>query len=222
MKLVITGPTGMVGAEAVRQALADPQVDSIVAVSRRPLDLQAPRLKSVVLEDFMRFSSIADELAGADACLFCLGVSQNDVKDDAEYERVTHDYAVLAATTLKAVNPKITFCFLSGQGADSSEKSRILFSRIKGKTENSLARLGLGRVFSFRPGYIHPVQPRAQVRIAESVLTPVFPFLQRHFPKLATNSVELSMAMIEVAKHGHLKQILENIDIRDIGARISR
>ena len=75
MKVILTGPTGFIGSEVLTQLLAHPSITSILAVSRRPLPTTDPKLKTVLLQDFTAWpSSVLDECAGADACIWAMGL----------------------------------------------------------------------------------------------------------------------------------------------------
>src|ERR1700722_19789855 len=128
MKLIITGATGTAGSEAVRQALIDPRVEKVTVLSRKPLAVTHEKLNVILLDDFSNYSGVLEQLKGHDACLWCLGISQNAVSGQ-DYHKITYDYTLAATKALHSVNPGLTFCFLSGQGADSKEKSGILFAR---------------------------------------------------------------------------------------------
>lgn len=214
MKIIITGATGTAGSEVLRQALADRDIAKILVLARRQPDITDPKLTVALLDDFLDYSSIAPQLAGYDACLWCLGVSQNDVSKQ-EYEKITHDYAVAAARTMGGINENFRFCFLSGGGADSAEKSFILFARIKGKTENALTRLGHPKTWHFRPGYIHPTGASPRKKL-ERWIEPLTPLFYRFLPSRIISTVELAKAMLFVAKHGTPRTIFENSDIRNI------
>jgi len=220
MKIVVHGATGMVGSEVIRQAILDDRITSVVSIVRREGAPEHAKVRHVVLADFADYAPIAHELEGVDACIFCLGIARSDAKNAAEYVRITVDFAVAAATAIHAASPDARFCFLSAQGADSSEKSRLLYSRMKGKAENTLAPLLGDRLFTFRPAFIHPVARRARPRIAERLLGPLFPILYRWFPRGFTNSVELARAMLDVGVRGNDKPMLKNVDIRGLVAGI--
>jgi uncharacterized protein YbjT (DUF2867 family) len=221
MKVLVTGATGMVGSEVIRQAVLDDRITSVVSVVRRGVASEHPKVKHVVLADFTDYAPISRELEGVSACLFCLGIAQSDAKNAADYERITVDFAVAAARALQAASPEARFCFLSAQGADSSEKSSLLYRRVKGKAENTLAPLLGEQLYTFRPAFIHPMTPRERPRIAERVLRPFYPILYRLFPNGFTNSVELSRAMLDVGVRGHAKHMLKNVDIRGLVATIA-
>ena len=159
MKLLVTGATGMVGSEVVRQAVLDPECQTIIALVRKPLSIQHPKLKTVLHQDYLDYASLTDVFRDVDACLWCLGISQSLVSKE-EYHVITHDYAVAGAQAMLAANPKLTFVFVSGKGADPTEQSRVLFARVKGKTENVLRRLPFKQLVIARPGGIKPTHPK--------------------------------------------------------------
>jgi uncharacterized protein YbjT (DUF2867 family) len=214
MKIIVTGATGTAGSEALRQALADPDITQVLALARRRPNMTDPRLSVALLDDFTDYAKVAPQLAGFDACLWCLGVSQNDVSKD-DYERITYDYTLAAARAMGAANANLRFCFLSGAGADPAEKSRILFARIKGKTENELTRLGQPKAWHFRPGYIHAINTPPR-RWFERLLEPLTPLFYRFLPAHIISTVELARAMLVVAKRGSSKTIFDNDDIREL------
>jgi len=213
MKLIITGATGTAGFDVLREALADPRVEKVVVLARKNPGIQSPKMKVLIHSDFLDYTKILSELKGHDACLWCLGVAQSDVSAE-EYQRITYDYALTAAKVMGSINPKFTFCFLSGQGADSREKSRILFARIKGKTENALSALGHPKVFHFRPGYIHAPENRSNKLLDKYLFRALAPLLYRIAPGAIISTFELAKAMINVAAKEFEKAILENNDIR--------
>lgn len=218
MRVIVTGATGMAGAEVVRQCLVDPDIHGVTALVRRPLEAAHPKLAVVVHEDFLRYDAVLQRLTGHDACLWCLGVSQRDVPEP-EYVRITRDYTLAGAAAMRSVNPGLTFGFLSGAGADTQGQSRLLFGRVKGQTENRLAELGLPRLYIFRPGYIEPVPPRARRRLEERLLAPFTPLLHRVLPGSLITSVDLARAMIHVIKHGADETTLGNIALRRIAVQ---
>lgn len=216
MKIIITGPTGTAGSEAIRICLADSSIEKVTALSRKPLPVQDGKLNNLIHDDYLDYSKILEDLKGHDACLWDLGVSQNQVTPE-EYHKVTFDYALAGAKAMASVNPNFTFCFLSGQGADSSEKSRVLFARVKGETENALGKLGHPKVFSFRPGYIHSTnQPRDKRKGYDLFFGPLSPLFFILTPGMIINAADLAKAMVEVAKKGSDKTILHNKDIKRI------
>ena len=140
MKIIVTGATGLVGAEVLRQAILDETIEEITAIVRRPLTLQHPKIKTIIHQNFLDYSTLSDVFKQHDAFLWCLGISQSQVSKE-EYQTITYEYTIEAAKTVLNVNPEMTFLFLSGMGADSTEKSKTLFAQVKGKTENGLLKM---------------------------------------------------------------------------------
>jgi uncharacterized protein YbjT (DUF2867 family) len=217
MKIILTGATGTAGSEVLRQALADQDVTEVLVLSRRPLDITDPRLRVAVVKNFLDYSEVGPQFASYDACLWCLGISQTEVSKE-DYETITYGYALAAAHAMKDLGEAFRFCFLSGRGADSNEKSSILFARIKGKTENGLTGLGQPKAWHFRPGYIHPITAPPRRRL-ERWIAPLTPLFYRFLPSHIISTVELAKAMLYVAKHGSSLRIIENDDIREISRR---
>lgn len=213
MRVILTGATGTAGSAALEVCLRDPRVEQVTVVGRRSPDRADPKLKSLVLSDFLDWSKLGPELADHDACLWCLGISQSQV-DEAEYRVITVDYTLAAARALMAANPKLVFCFLSGQGADTKEQSWMLFGRVKGHAENELLKLGLP-VYCFRPGYIHGQAPGRTLRFQERLGRAFVPLLKRT-RSMMVDAEELGRAMLHVARHGAAQPILENADILGI------
>ena len=218
MKILLTGATGMAGSEALRQCLANPGVEHVTAITRKPLAVQDKKLSVILHDNFLDYSSILNQLKGHDACLWCLGISQTEVTKE-EYRVITLDYTIAAAKALLSVSPGITFGFLSGQGSDPTGKRKILFAQVKGETENRLSALPLNRLYIYRPGYIHPMVPReanSTYSWGERLVGPLYPMLFKRLPKYVINSIILARAMLYVVAHGYQKRVLENIDLRTI------
>lgn len=207
MNIIVTGATGMVGAEIVRQAIADPQITQITAISRKPLELQHTKLRVVLLDNFLDYTPIQQQLQSHAACLWCLGVSQKDV-DEAQYRKITFDFTRAGADAMLQANPKLNFCFLSGSGAGA--RSPFLFGRVKYQAERYLQQLNFARLSIFRPGYIEPTVPRRQSRFEERLFNPITGLLYRLAPALLISSADLARAMLHIAKHGSSDVILGN------------
>ena len=137
MKVILFGATGMVGQGALRECLLDPGVEAVLAVGRRATGESSPKLREIVVDDMSDLSPVSGQLSGYDACFFCLGISSAGMTE-ADYRRVTYDIAVTAAQILVARSPGLTFVFVSGRGADSTERGRLMWARVKGETENAI------------------------------------------------------------------------------------
>lgn len=218
MKVLILGATGMVGQGVLRECLLDPGVEQVITIGRSPVVMHAPKLHVIVHVDFQDFSAIEHELAGLDACFFTMGVSSAGMKE-ADYYRVTYTFTLAVAGMLSRINPGMTFIYVSGQGTDSTLTSRVMWARVKGKTENALLQLPLS-AYMFRPGFIEPmdgIRSRTTAyRILYMLARPLFPLLRRAFPNQVLTTRDIGRTMLAVARRGSQKRVLEAADIRAI------
>ena len=204
----------MIGQGVLRACLLDPDVERVASVVRTATTTRDPKLHEIVHADFSDFTAIAGELAGYDTCLFCLGVSSAGMTE-AEYRRITYDVTLAAAKVL--ASPAMTFLYISGAGADATEKKRTMWARVKGATENALFRLPFKAAYMFRPAYIQPlhgIKSRTKwTRIMYSVFGPLYPLWRLVFRRWVTSTDELAHAMLAVAKRGAPKQLIESRDV---------
>ena len=214
---IIFGATGMVGEGVLHVCLGHPDVESALVISRRPSEKKHAKLKEIIHKDFYDYSTIERQLSGYNACYFCLGVTSVGKKED-EYTRLTYDLTLAAARTLSKLNPDMTFCYVSGTGTDSTEHGRMMWARVKGKTENDLRKLPFKASYAFRPGFIKPIKGLKNAYGMSRVLGSIYPALKAIFPKHVCTLADLGTAMIRVTKEGYPSPVLENPDIELLGA----
>ena len=219
MNVLLFGATGMVGQGVLRECLLDSDVASAVSIGRSTTNVSDPKLREIIHADLTNYAPIESQLSGFDACFFCLGISSAGLTEE-QYTRITYDITVRAAETLSRLNPGMTFVYVSGKGTDSSEHGRIMWARVKGRTENALLRLPFKAAFMFRPGIIVPrfgARSRtALYRIPYTLTRPFLPLLLRAFPNQVLTTDEIGQAMLLVARRGAPKKILETGDIRSL------
>ena len=221
MKAIVFGATGMVGQGVLIECLRDPDVTEVLTVGRSATGQQHPKLRELVHKDFLDFSTIEKDITGYDACFFCLGVSS--IGMDAErYRHLTYDITLAAARPLARLNPDMTFVYVTGAGTDSTEQGRVMWARVKGKTENDLLKLPFRAAYMFRPGAIQPLHgvrsKTAWVQALYVMTGPLLGFLHQVAPKYVTTTEEVGRAMLSVAKLGYPTPILEMDDIHKAGA----
>jgi uncharacterized protein YbjT (DUF2867 family) len=212
VKAIITGATGMVGEGVLHECLLHPEVESVLVINRRPCGVEHPRLKEIIHADFSNFSSIKEQLAGYNACFFCMGVSSIGMKEDV-YRSVTYDITLGMARILAPLNPDMVFNYVSGASTDSTEKGRTMWARVKGKTENDLMALPFKRAYMFRPGYMQPIKGLTHTYRMYKILSPLYPVLRKLFPGGVCSLQEVGLAMINSVIKGYPKQVLEVKDI---------
>ncbi|RPH37300.1 epimerase [bacterium] len=216
IRAILFGATGMVGEGVLHEALNHPAVESVLVVGRRSCNMTDPKLREILHKDFFDYSTIENQLSGYDACFFCLGVTSIG-KSEEEYRRLTYDLTLAAARTLSRLNREMVFCYVSGAGTDSSERGRIMWARVKGKTENDLRKLPFKAVYAFRPGFIKPTPGLRNAITIAKVVAPIYPLLHALLPRYMCTLRDVGLAMIHVATTGYSKKNLENEDITRLG-----
>ncbi|RTL59325.1 MAG: NAD-dependent epimerase/dehydratase family protein [Sphingobacteriales bacterium] len=216
MKILITGAAGLVGAETVRQAVLDDAIDEIILLVRNQPEITHPKITVVQHKDFLNYTVTEEYFKRADALIWCLGISQTQVSKE-KYIEITYDYTIACAKFCLQVNPSIRFVFVSGDGADRTEKSRTLFSRIKGKTENALFNCGLKNVIIARPDAVNPRHKNPKAPFLYKLIYPLFPLVEKLAPSKIIWSDTLAKALLHLAKNAGNKNSFENIELRELG-----
>ena len=212
IKAIITGATGMVGEGVLHECLLHPEVESVLIINRKTCNIKHEKLKEIIHKDFFNLSTVEEQLKGYNACYFCAGVSSVGKKKE-EYRRITYDLTMNFANTLLRFNPDMTFCYVSGVGTDSTEKGRIMWARVKGKTENDLLKLPFKASYMFRPGYIQPIKGLKNTYKAYKFFAPFYPLIKLLFSKYVITLKEIGLAMINVTLYGSDIKILACKDI---------
>lgn len=220
MKLVMLGASGMVGTGALREALAAPEVESVLSVVRAPTGVTHPKLRELVLRDLFDVASVETQLVGFDACLWAIGVSSARL-DEPAYARVTEELTLTWARTLLRLNPGLSFCYCSAGGAGGPG----MWARVRRRVEGALQAMPFTHVGAVRPGFIRPGPGiRSKTRgyqLGVVLLAPLFwltPVLVRVMPFLFTTSERLGRAMVRVVLGRADTFILESADINRVGA----
>jgi uncharacterized protein YbjT (DUF2867 family) len=219
MKAILFGATGMVGQGVLRECLLDAGIEKVLSVGRSPTGQQHAKLSEIIQSDFFDYTNIESQLGGYDACFFCLGVSSIGMSEE-RYRHLTYDLTMAAATALARLNPGMVFTYVTGAGTDSTEGGRVMWARIKGKTENDLLKLPFKAAYMFRPGGIQPLHgiqsKTGWVQAIYVATSPLLSLLNRVAPKYMTTTEQLGRAMIKVARDGFAKPVLESTDINRV------
>lgn len=217
IKAIVFGATGMVGEGVLHVALNHPDVEAVLVIGRKTCGASHPKLLEIIHGDFFNFTPIEAQLAGCNACYFCLGVSSIGM-NEMEYARITYDLTMAAARSLSRLNPDMTFCYVSGLGTDGTENGRSMWARVKGKTENDLQKLPFKGVYLFRPGFIKPIKGLKYAFTLAKVLGAAYPIWKALLPKYVCTLEDLGRAMINVTQKGNESHVLECTDITRLGA----
>ena len=219
MNVLILGATGMVGQGVLRECLLDDGVERVVTLGRTPTGQAHPKLREIVHGDLLHLTTVEDRLRDLDACFYCLGASAAGLSE-AEYSRINYDITLAVAETLVRLDPDITFVYVSGTGTDSTERGRVMWARVKGRTENALLRLPFRAAYMLRPGLIipmHGVQSKTRLyRVFYTVLGPLLPALKALFPRSVITTEHLGRVMLRLARSGYSKHVLEMADLASL------
>lgn len=208
--VILTGATGYVGEGVLLECLADPGIEAVLVVGRKPCGMTHAKLKELIVPDFFSLDTVKDQLRGYDGCFYCAGVSSVG-KNEADFTRLTYDTTVAFARSVVAASPQATFIYVSGGGTDSSEKGKLMWARVKGRTENDLARMGFARQFNFRPGIMTITPGMRNPKWWMRGLVPVFAVLM---PWATCSMKAVGLAMINAMVKGYGKNIVEVKDIK--------
>jgi uncharacterized protein YbjT (DUF2867 family) len=216
MKVILFGATGMVGQGVLRECLLDPGVENVLAVGRSPTGQRHVKLREIRHDYYLDYSAIESQLAGFDACFFCLGVSSVGMNEE-RYRHLTYDITLAAARTLAKLDPRMVFVYVTGRGTDSTERGKLMWARVKGKTENDLLKLPFKAAYMFRPAGIQPLHGiRSKTTWVQAIYVgaaPLLSLLNRVAPNYMTTTEQVGRAMIKVAREGYPKPVLESEDI---------
>jgi nucleoside-diphosphate-sugar epimerase len=212
--IIITGTNGMIGGLILQLCLQREDVATITSITRKPIGISHPKLKEVIHQNFADFSSIEDNFKNKDICFYCVGVYTGQVPTD-EFKKITVDYTRSFATTLKEYSLQVSFNFLSGQGADTTEKSKVLFAREKGIAENILDKLNFKSFHSYRPAYIYPVTKREEPNTMYKIMRAMYKPIKFLFPNYTITSEKLAQVIVHIGFNGSQKTFFENKEMRN-------
>ena len=215
-KVIITGATGMVGKGILLECLDHKEIEEVLVIGRSSIGMTNPKLKELIHKDFSDFTNVADQLTGYDACFYSLGISAAGLNEE-QYTKITYEYTIALAKVLLDINPAMTFNYVSGEGTDSTEKGRMMWARVKGKTENDLINFGFRQAYMFRPGAILPLRGIKSRTKSYQFMYDYFTWLLKIFKKITPNSIvnttQIGLAMINSMTKGFDKNVLRPKDI---------
>lgn len=210
IKVIITGATGMVGEGVLLECLQNNNVSEVLMINRKHFELSHPKLKELIVPDFLQLSNFSESVIGYDACFFCAGISSVGMKED-KYTHITYHTTIAFAKALLEVNNNLVFTYVSGSHTDSTEKGKLMWARVKGKTENDLAKLPFKAEYNFRPGVMSPFPNQKNWKAIYKFIVKIIKVIS---PKQVLTIQEVGRAMINAVLKSYSKNILEIADIR--------
>lgn len=218
IRAIVTGSTGMVGEGVLHECLNHSDVESVLVINRKPCGVQHPKLTEIIHGNFLDFTAIEEDLLGYNAAYLCMGTTSFRMKEEA-YGHITYDMTLALARLLSELNPDTSLCYVSGMGSDATENGKLMWTRVKGKTENALLKLPIKQAFMFRAGFIQPTKGLNNAYFAYKLIKPITPLLRMLFPKTICSLGEIGLAMIETTQNGYDKQIIAVSDIVELASR---
>ncbi|KWB20489.1 epimerase [Burkholderia cepacia] len=216
MKIILFGASGMVGQGVLRECLLAADVETVLVIVRKPIDVQHAKLRQLVCTDLFDYSGVKAQLSGYDACLFCLGSSSSGASE-ADFARINHDLPLAAAHALADTNRAMVFVYVSGAGTDSTEHGRVMWANVKGRTENALQTLGFKAVYLFRPGFIVPANGEVSktkiYRWIYGSLGWALALLAKALPTQILDTEQIGLAMLHVASGSQTQPVVDSAAI---------
>ncbi|CAH0221470.1 NAD-dependent epimerase/dehydratase family protein [Chryseobacterium sp. Bi04] len=212
IKIILTGATGMVGEGVLMECLENPNVSEILSISRKPSGKQHSKLKEYLVSDFLSIDINDEKLKGYDACFFCAGISSVGMSEE-DYTKITYDTTLHIAKAVLNQNPQMVFNYVSGAQTDSTESGKMMWARVKGKTENALKKMNFKDVYNFRPGFMKPIEGQLNVKW---FFKPFIWFFPVFLPSKSLSLHEVGRAMINAVQKGYPTSTLEIRDIKNL------
>ena len=212
INVIITGATGMVGEGGLHECINDARIASVTLITRHSTGVVHPKIKEVLLTDLFVFTGNEPGLNNLDACFYCLGVTSIG-KSEEEYTKLTYELTLKIAKPLLQLNPQMTFCYVTAKGTDNSEQGKTMWARVKGKTENKLAKMGFRHFFAFRPFMLTPTKELRNTHGFYKYISWLFPLGRIIYPEGFCTLRELALAMIKVGYQGYGKEIITPTDM---------
>lgn len=212
MKVILTGATGMLGEGVLMACLQNSRVQQVLSISRKTCAIQHPKLKELLIADFNKLEQVAKEITGYDACFYCAGISSVGISEP-DYFQITYTTTIQFAKVLLQYNPDMVFNYVTGRGTDSTEQGKVMWARVKGKTENKLLAMGFKKQYNFRPGLMMPFPGQKN---SKALYRFIGFFYSKLFPNDTLNMEEIGRAMINTVDTTNKKTVLEIADIKQL------
>lgn len=199
-KAVLLGASGLIGESLLEQLLSDIHYKEVLAVGRKKLERQHPKLKQLVV-DFDKLNDYASEIHG-DVIFCCLGTTKSKTPDQVQYKKIDYQYPLNAAA-IAQINGIEQYHLVSALGANPS--SSIFYTKTKGEVERDLKALPFKSIHIYQPSLL--VGERKENRNMEGMMTIVMQVLN---PLLFSGLRKYRSIKIEKVARAMLKKSLED------------
>lgn len=199
-KAVLLGASGLIGESLLEQLLSDIHYKEVLAVGRKKLERQHPKLKQLVV-DFDKLNDYASEIQG-DVIFCCLGTTKSKTPDQVQYKKIDYQYPLNAAA-IAQINGIEQYHLVSALGANPS--SSIFYTKTKGEVERDLKALPFKSIHIYQPSLL--VGERKENRNMEGMMTVVMQILN---PLLFSGLRKYRSIKIEKVARAMLKKSLED------------
>lgn len=160
MKVLISGPTGLVGQKLLEKLIGDSRITEVHSIARNPTQLKSPKLKEHIF-DLRQLEEKAPE-EKFDVVYCCLGTTIKKAGSKENFKLVDFEFVVSLARKFSSSNQ---FLVVSAMGADAS--SKIFYNRTKGEMEEAVVKSGISTIRIFRPSLL--LGDRKEFRFGEKV-----------------------------------------------------
>ena len=133
--------------------------------------------------------------------------------NEEDYTKITYDTTVHFAEVVLNQNPDMVFNYVSGASTDSTESGKVMWARVKGRTENALKKMNFKGAYNFRPGFMKPVDGQLNVKWFFKPFIWIFPIF---LPSKSLTLHEVGRAMINAVEKGYPTSTLEIRDIKNL------
>lgn len=192
---ILAGTTGLIGAQVLELLLNEGRYDRVVALSRKPLGTNHPKLTNLVL-NFDQLENYDSALKGDDVYC-CLGTTMKQAGSKEAFQKVDFHYPVsLAAITARQGAQQ--FLLVTALGANAH--STIFYNRVKGEVEQAIGKIGFNALHIFHPSML--IGPRTEQRAGEKTAQQAMQWMGFLIPKKykAIDSGRVARAMVAVAR----------------------
>lgn len=188
-KAIILGASGLTGKELIGLLHKDKRYSRIILLVRKELNINLPKTEQLLFD----FDNLIPDNFTADEMYCCLGTTIKKAGSKEEFEKVDYDY-VSKIAGIAHINGIKSFAVVSSMGANIN--SKIFYSKVKGKMEEAVKRIGFEKCCIVRPSLI--LGKRSEFRFGEAfakIFMLSFSFLIPHKYK-AVSAKKIAMSMI--------------------------